>query len=100
MGVVADFAVLPAGRWPTALWGVAAAGVELVDAGGGRGLRCSECRRGRCSVALAFGPVVPGGGEGVCLSSPGLAWWRRPLAMRRLSRDVWAAVLAAGGKPA
>jgi hypothetical protein len=100
VGVVADFAVLPADRWPTALRGVAAAGVELVDAGSDCGLRCYRCRRGKCSVALALGPVVPGGGESVCLSSPGVAWWRRPLAMRRLSRDVWAAVLAAGGKPA
>jgi hypothetical protein len=100
MGVVAEFARLPADRWPAALTAVAATGVVLAEAGSEPGLRCYACRRGRCVVGLAFGRVVPGGREGVCLHAPAAAWWRRPLGMRRLSRDVWSAVLAAGADPA
>jgi hypothetical protein len=98
MGVVANFAELNSTHWPTVLSGVAAIGVVLADLGDDRGLRYCDCRRAECVVTLAFGEVVPGGGEGVCLYSPASAWWRHPLRMRRLSRDVWSAVLAAGGR--
>ena len=100
MGVVADFAALPADRWPAVEAALAFAGVSVVTAGTDRGVRWLDCRRDGCAVSLAFGEVVPGGGQGVCLHSPARAWWARPVGMRRLSRAVWAAVLAAGGVPA
>src|SRR4051812_21273537 len=100
MGTVADFAELPPDRWPAVLSTVSSAGVELADAGDERGLRCYVCRREGCVVGMAFGPVVPGAGQGVCVYSPARSWWRRPLGMWRLSRVVWRAVLAAGGRRA
>jgi hypothetical protein len=96
---MAEFAVLLADRWPAALTAVAAIGVDLADVGIERGLRYYTCRRGRCAVGLAFGQAVPGGQEGVCLYAPGAAWWRRPLGMRRLSRDVWSVSWPQGANP-
>src|SRR5262245_21831317 len=98
MGAVAGFAVLPADRWQSALSEIAAAGVEVCDEGKDRGLQWYRCVRGACSIGLGFGVVVPPGSEvGVCVYSPARRWWRRPVGMWRLSRDVWRAVQHAGG---
>ena len=99
MGAVVDFAELPRDQWPAVLSAVSTAGIELADEVDQRDLRWYMSRHEGCQVDLAFGPVVPGGAEGVCMYSPARTWWRRPLGMRRLSRVVWSAVLSAGGRP-
>ena len=98
MGAIANFAELPVDRWSAALSAVAEAGVELDDQGVDREMRVYVCRHERSEVVLMFGHVLPDVEQGVCMYSPVRSWWWRPLGMRRVSRVVWAAVLASGGK--
>jgi hypothetical protein len=99
MGAVVDLAELRRDHWPEVLSAVSEAGVQLADDGDDeRGWRWYRCCRSGCRVDLGFGRVVPGGGEGVFMFSRGLTWWRRPLGMRRPSRALWTALLAAGGR--
>jgi hypothetical protein len=92
MGVVADFMRVPEDAWPTALSRLRAAGIEVRDEGTERGVTWYSCRRGACCIGLGYGPG-PGGPE-VTVYGPALRFWRRPLGMYRLYRDVRRALLA------
>jgi hypothetical protein len=98
MGAVADFARVPEDVWPAVLPCVRARGVEVEAGELERGVWWYGCIRGRSRVELGYSPESPG--RGVVLYSSALRFWRRPVGMWRLFRDVRWAVRTAGGKPA
>ena len=98
MGVVADFTSVPADVWPTVLTGIRAGGIAVEGGELDRGSELFQCVRGRCCVTLAYSHGD--GGREVCLWCSAVRFWRRPLGMWRLCRDVRRAVLAVGGQPA
>ena len=94
MGVVADFVSMPEDAWPAALARVSAAGIEVRDEGPERGVAWYSCSRGACRVGLGYCPGD--GGREVTVYGPALRFWRRPLGMWRLYRDVRRALRAGG----
>ncbi len=95
MGVAADFATVPADRWPAVLARIRASGVEITAGAQEDDVRWYSCVRGGCTVELACdaGAHV----REVVLYAPAVRCWRRPVGMWRLLRDVRRALLAAGG---
>jgi hypothetical protein len=98
MGVVADFASASEDVWPAVLPCIRARGVEVGVGEWERGIWWYDCIRGRSHVGLAYSPKDRG--CEVTVYSSALRFWRRPVGMWRLFRDVRRAVLTAGGKPA
>lgn len=94
MGVVADFVNVPADAWPAALSRVSAAGVEIREEGAEGGVTWYTCVRGACRVGLGYCPDDVG--REATVYTPALRFWRRPLGMWRLSRDVRQALRAVG----
>jgi len=92
MGVVADSVRVSEDAWPPALSRVAAAGIEVRDEGSERGVAWYSCGRGACRVGLACRPGD--GGREVTVYCPARRFWRRPLGMWRLYRDVRRALRA------
>lgn len=86
MGVVADFVSVPVGAWPAALARLGAEDIEVRDEGTERGVTWYSCQRGACRVGLGYYPGD--GGREVAMYGPALRFWRRPLGMYRLYRDV------------
>ena len=86
MGVVADSVGVSEADWPAALSRVSAAGVLVTDEGSERGLSWYGCRRGNCRVGLGYCPGD--GGREVTVYGPVQHFWRRPLGMWQLYRDV------------
>lgn len=99
MGAVANFAELPADRWPDVLSALSAAGITVDDEGIEDGTRLYRCRRKACNLCLGFGELSSEIQQGVILNYPARFLWWRPLGMWRLQREVWSAVKAAGGRP-
>jgi hypothetical protein len=60
--------------------------IEVCDEGTERGVMWYSCRRGACRVGLGYDPGD--GGREVMVYGPALWFWRRPLGMYRLYRDV------------
>ena len=95
MGVIADFASVPEAVWPTVLPCVHASGVEVEAGEWERGIWWYGCTRGRSRVELGYSAADRG--YEVIVYSPALRFWRRPVGMWQLIRDVRRAVLTAGG---
>lgn len=86
MGVVTDFVTVSEAVWRTARSRLRAAGIELRDEGTARGVAWYSCSRGACRIGLG---CCPGdGGRQVTVYCPSLRFWRHPLSMWRLNRDV------------
>ena len=98
MGAVADFTSVPDAIWPAVLPCVRAAGIAVQGGERERGITWYTCARGMSRVALGYSPQD--GGREVVVYALALRFWRRPLGMWRLFRDVRRAVRAAGGKSA
>lgn len=94
MGVVADFVSVSEDAWSAALSRVTAAGIEVRDEGTERGGVFYNCSRGACRVGLGYYPRD--GGDKVTVYAPARRFWRRPLGMYRLYRDVRLALRASG----
>ena len=106
-GIVAGFATLPPDRWDDVLSKISVSGVEVIDMGEERGTHWYICRREQCELDLGFsknGPhsTEPGphSKEDVVMYYPFRRALRRWFPMKRLSRDVWSAIVDAGGKHA
>jgi hypothetical protein len=84
VGVVAEVVSMPEGAWPAALSRVSAAGIEVHDEGSEPGVAWYSCRRGACRVGLAYCP----GDREATVYAPEIRFWRRPLGMWWLYRDV------------
>jgi hypothetical protein len=94
MGVVADFAAVSPEVWMSLLPAIKAAGIGIQEEGEEPGCWSYGCIRGAARVELFYSPADQGAEVAVYCSAH--RFWRRPLSMWRLLRDVWRAILAAG----
>ena len=90
MGVVADFTSVSPGVWPAVLPAIRATGAEVTEEGPARGIWWFACSRGPARVGLAWCPEDRG--SEVSVYCPARRFWRHPIGMWRLFRDVRRAV--------
>jgi hypothetical protein len=98
MGAIAEIASVPEDVWPAVLPSIRAAGIEVTDGEWERRVWWYDCSRGPSRVGLAYCPEERGCELVVYCAAR--HFWRRPVGMWLLLREVRRAVLAAGGKPA
>jgi hypothetical protein len=90
MDAVADFASIPVDSWPFLLDRIEESGISIDERMEERGLLWCTCRRDGTSLGLGFDPSKLD--ENLCIYTRMVHCWWRPIATRRLFRDVRSSV--------